>query len=88
MVFLVLVTFDVVMAPIHPLFNALGYAKQKFVIMGFGNAIYLLAAWILSSKFGLIGIINAYGMQFVIITAIKIVYIWMKNRNMMWKANK
>ncbi|MFW6015711.1 MAG: lipopolysaccharide biosynthesis protein [bacterium] len=74
-VFLVYVGLDTLTAPIHPLFNALGYVKQKFFIMGLGNIVYLFLAWVLGTKFGLIGIINAWGGQFLIITFMKIIYI-------------
>lgn len=78
---LVYVGLDTITSPSHPLFNAFGYAKQKFVIMGIGNILYLIIAWFLGSLYGLSGIINAYGAQFIFITASKILYIKIKNKN-------
>lgn len=77
--FLVYVGLDTITSPSHPLFNAFGYAKQKFVIMGIGNVFYLIFAWILGGKYGLAGIINAYALQFVFITLTKIIYMVIKN---------
>lgn len=74
-IYLTYVGMDIISAPTHPLFNALGYAKQKFIIMGVGNIAYLFFAWVLGHNFGLIGIINSYGIQFIIITTLKILYI-------------
>ena len=85
-VFFIYVGMDAATAPIHPLFNALGYAKQKFFIMSFGNLIYLILAWLLGNTFGLIGIIHAWGAQFVLITMLKIVYV--KRNHLVRVGNK
>ncbi|NLK12427.1 MAG: oligosaccharide flippase family protein, partial [Candidatus Phytoplasma sp.] len=74
-IFFTYVGLDAATAPVHPLFNALGYVKQKFYIMGFGNLVYLILSWYLGKSFGLIGIINAWGCQFALITLLKILYI-------------
>lgn len=78
-VFFVYVGLDAISSPIHPLFNAFGYVKQKFLIMTVGNLMYLPIAWLLGHSYGLIGIVNAYGVQLMIITLSKIFYIKYKN---------
>lgn len=86
-VFLIFVGVDAATAPVHPLFNALGYVKQKFFIMGIGNIVYLILAWILGENFGLIGIISAWGSQFIIITTLKVIYIKQRQNIKAGEAN-
>jgi O-antigen/teichoic acid export membrane protein len=77
-IFLIFTSLDTMTLPIHPLFNALGYAKQKFFITASVNILYLAIAYLLGSAYGLVGIITAWGVQFMLITSIKAAYIYYK----------
>lgn len=58
---------------VHPLFLAMGFVRQELGILVFANLLYLGAAWVLGSAFGLIGIVLAYGLQFSAVLAPKLV---------------
>jgi len=60
---------------VHPLFLAMGYVKSELWIQLAANLLYLAAAWILGSHFGLLGIVLAYGIQFSSVLAPKLVII-------------
>ena len=60
---------------IHPLFVVMGYVQKNFIILAIANASYLLLAWFLGLKIGLIGVVLAYGVQFSIVILLKIFYI-------------
>jgi len=57
---------------VHPLFLALGFVKRELAIQVAANLIYLAAAWVLGSHWGLLGIVLAYGLQFSSVLAPKI----------------
>ena len=61
--FLIIAAFGVAFISIHPLFTAMGYVKQNFVILGVANGIYVVLALALGSMLGLLGIILAYGVK-------------------------
>jgi O-antigen/teichoic acid export membrane protein len=60
---------------VHPLFLALGFVKREVGIIIVSNLLYLAAAFVLGSQLGLIGIVLAYGVQFVSVLIPKILVI-------------
>lgn len=74
-IFITLMSFDTITSPLHPLFNALGLAKQKFIITTVGNLLFLLFAYFLSIHLSILGVILAWGIQFVVITGLKFIYL-------------
>lgn len=73
--FLIIAAFGVAFISIHPLFTAMGYVKQNFVILGVANGIYVVLALALGSMLGLLGIILAYGVQVALVLLPKYIII-------------
>jgi len=74
-VFLYLKVFSISAIVIHPLFRAMGYAKQTSLIQLVVNPIYLALAWQLGRTLGLLGLGIAYGVQFSSVVGLKAFYI-------------
>jgi O-antigen/teichoic acid export membrane protein len=60
---------------VHPFFLALGFVQREVVILIAANTLYLAAAWVLGSNYGLFGIVLAYGVQFTAVLLPKMVWI-------------
>lgn len=60
---------------IHPLFLAMGFVKLNTGIALISNAIYLLLAFMLGRRYGLIGLGFAYGWDIIFVGIIKFLYI-------------
>jgi O-antigen/teichoic acid export membrane protein len=60
---------------VHPLFLALGFVKRELAILIAANSLYLAAAWMLGTHWGLFGIVLAYGVQFTSVLVPKILII-------------
>jgi O-antigen/teichoic acid export membrane protein len=56
---------------VHPLFLAFGFVKREVGILVVANTLYLGAAWVLGTHYGLLGIVLAYGLQFSSVLAPK-----------------
>jgi len=65
--------------PIHPLFNALGYVRQSTKIIALANISYFFIAIFLTQIWGVMGLILAYGIQFLSVAGSKTLYL--KRRN-------
>jgi O-antigen/teichoic acid export membrane protein len=61
---------------LHPLFLALGYVKEDFEIATVANVAFLLIAWHLGREFGLMGIVNALGIQSVTVISLKMYFVY------------
>lgn len=61
--------------PVHPLFNAMGYVRQSSKIITLANIFYLILAILLTQRWGIIGLISAYGIQFLSVAGSKMLYI-------------
>lgn len=70
--FLLVATTSVVFIGLHPLFTAMGYAKQNFVILLIANLAYLAIAPVLGVLFGLVGIVSAFGVQLLLVLVPKL----------------
>lgn len=57
---------------VHPLFLAFGFVKREVGILVVANTLYLAAAWVLGTHYGLFGIVLAYGVQFSAVLAPKL----------------
>jgi O-antigen/teichoic acid export membrane protein len=74
--YLVVQTFALVCQGIHPLFVAMGYVRKNLFILALANGCFVLAAWQLGQREGLIGIVYALGIQFGMVVAMKTITIW------------
>ncbi len=74
-VYLLLQVISTSFITIHPLFVVMGYVQKNFIILAIANASYLVLAWFLGLKIGLMGVVLAYGVQFSIVILLKIYYI-------------
>lgn len=80
-VFLVLKAASVTVIGVHPLFLSLGYARDAAMILLLSNVLYLATVVALGSILGLMGVVLAYGIQFVTTVVLKIVIIGSRNRS-------
>lgn len=74
-VYLILISLSVAFITIHPLFVAIGYVKQNAMIILFCNTFYLIIAFYLGSQIGLMGIVISFGIQFLCVVTIKILFL-------------
>jgi O-antigen/teichoic acid export membrane protein len=73
--FLIISAISVAFISIHPLFTAMGYVKQNFIVLGVANGIYIVLALAFGSALGLMGIVLAYGVQIALVLIPKYVII-------------
>ncbi len=66
---------NVVCIPIHPLYVALWFVKQEFIIILLTNVLYIFLAWAFITNIGLSWIIIAYGIQVSLVVIVKIIHI-------------
>lgn len=74
-VYLLLRIISTVFISIHPLFIAMGYVRKNIVILIFTNILYITAILLLGYKYGLMGVVLAYGVQFMSVVIWKILLI-------------
>ncbi|WP_156854430.1 lipopolysaccharide biosynthesis protein [Oceanobacillus sp. AG] len=75
-IYLTLRLLSVAFICIHPLFIAMGLVKKNVLILFFTNLIYIGAALLLGAVYGLLGIVLAYGIQFLSVVIWKLYYIF------------
>jgi O-antigen/teichoic acid export membrane protein len=66
---------SVVFTSLHPLFLAMGYVKRDFAIGAISNIAFLVSSWYLGRAYGLMGIINAIGIQFGTVIVLKMYFV-------------
>ena len=66
---------SVIFTSLHPLFLAMGYVKRDFAIASIANVAFLFFAWYWGRRFGLMGIVNALGIQFVTVIVLKLYFV-------------
>lgn len=74
-IYLVLRLISVTFICIHPLFVAMGYVKKNITILFFTNLLYVVSSIVLGYSIGLLGIVLAYGVQFLSVVLWKIYHI-------------
>ncbi|MGC8121857.1 lipopolysaccharide biosynthesis protein [Marinobacter sp. VGCF2001] len=74
-VFAVLSALSLGAGTIHPLFLALGFARETAVILIFTTPLYLWLLWSLVGALGLMGVVIAFGVEFFLVVAIKLLLI-------------
>jgi O-antigen/teichoic acid export membrane protein len=74
-IFLLLKIISIAFVAIHPLFTAMGYVKYNTVILFFSDSAYLITAYLLGLRIGLIGLSIAYGFSLVIVVISKVAVI-------------
>lgn len=73
--FLVVQVFNFACNPVHPLFTAMGYIKQTTIMVIITNLLYLLLAWQLGLRIGLLGLAVASAVEFITRVLLKVFYI-------------
>jgi O-antigen/teichoic acid export membrane protein len=79
-VYLGIQAFALCFQGIHPLFLALGYVRMNCWILAAANASFVLIAWLLGARIGLLGVVVAYGVQSAIAAAGKTTVVWARTR--------
>ena len=75
LIYLLIQTLSLSYTTIHPYFISLGNAKQSAIYVLIANVIYMILAFILINKFGMISLVISYAMQSLIVISLKINYI-------------
>ncbi len=76
-VYMIVVGFSVLSANISPLFMALGFTAKNFFIQAFSNLTFIFLAWVGGTYLGLNGIIMAYGVHVLLVSSLKIAFIFL-----------
>lgn len=64
--FSLLSAFSLGVGTIHPLFLALGFARETVLILVFTTPLYLWLLWVLAGGMGLLGVVLAFGAEFLL----------------------
>ncbi|WP_462164582.1 lipopolysaccharide biosynthesis protein [Pseudoalteromonas xiamenensis] len=71
-IFLLVHAVATAFTPIHPIFLALGYVKRLFIITLFSNAILCVGILLLGQQLGLLGVVIAISIQYLITIVFKL----------------
>lgn len=74
-IYMIITGFSVVLVSLNPLFMALGLVRENFIIQFFANLVFLILAWFGANRWGLRGVLFAFGANTLISHLAKIAII-------------